>query len=181
MAKITVDKALLKRAQKGDRRAFDLLCQPHYGIIFAHCLRKCRDASMAEDCTQETFFKAWKGLAKFRGDSSLLHWLKVIASNVISTAYRKLPNWVQVEEMESVVGGENPHPEVDRDLEAAMAQLPQGARKVFRLYSIFGFGHREIAKITGTAEGTSKAQLFRARKLLTNFLSIRVALSSEKT
>ncbi len=171
MAKITVDKALLKRAQKGDRRAFDLLCQPHYGIIFAHCLGRCRDASMAEDCTQETFFKAWKGLAKFRGDSSLLHWLKVIASNVISTAYRKLPNWVQVEEMESVIGGENPHPEVDKDLDKAMEKLPGGARKVFKLYSIFGFGHREIAKITGTAEGTSKAQLFRARKLLMSILS----------
>jgi len=170
MAKITVDKALLKRAQAGDRRAFDLLSQPHYGIIFAHCLSKCRDASMAEDCTQETFFKAWKGLAKFRGDSSLLHWLKVIASNVIATAYRKLPKWIHVEEMESFIGGEDPHPEVDEDLNKALEKLPSGARKVFKLYSFFGFGHREIAKITGTAEGTSKAQLFRARKLLMGIL-----------
>lgn len=163
--------ALLNRAKKGDRRAFDLLIQPIYPKIFALCLHRCKDASMAEDCTQEAIFKAWKGLKKFRGDSSIEHWLRVIANNVINTSYRKLPHWVQVDEIEPYMDADEQSPEVEIDLENAMDKLPSGASKVFRLYSIFGFAHNEIAEISGTAEGTSKAQLFRARKLLAAMFS----------
>ena len=52
------------------------------------------------------------------------------------------------------------------DLEAAIAALPPGARTVFVLHDIEGYQHGEIAAMTGIAEGTSKAQLFRARRLL---------------
>jgi RNA polymerase sigma-70 factor (ECF subfamily) len=52
------------------------------------------------------------------------------------------------------------------DLERAIAALPEGAREVFVLYDIEGYSHGEIAELTGIAEGTSKAQLFRARQLL---------------
>ena len=52
------------------------------------------------------------------------------------------------------------------DLERAIAELPEGAREVFVLYDIEGYGHAEIAGLVGIAEGTSKAQLFRARRLL---------------
>ncbi|OLD63393.1 MAG: hypothetical protein AUI33_12865 [Ignavibacteria bacterium 13_1_40CM_2_61_4] len=52
------------------------------------------------------------------------------------------------------------------DLERAIAELPDGAREVFVLYDIEGYAHAEIAKLVGIAEGTSKAQLFRARRLL---------------
>jgi len=163
--------ALLKRAKKGDRRAFDLLIAPIYPKIFAHCLYRCKDASMAEDCTQEVLLKAWKGLAKFRGDSSIQHWIRVITNNVINTSYRQQPNWIQVDDMEPFMEPDNQSPEVDIDLQKAMSKLPKGARRVFNLYSIFGFAHHEIAAISGTAEGTSKAQLFRARKLLSAMFS----------
>jgi RNA polymerase sigma-70 factor (ECF subfamily) len=52
------------------------------------------------------------------------------------------------------------------DLEQAIAALPQGAREVFVLFDIEGYGHQDIARMTGIAVGTSKAQLFRARRLL---------------
>ncbi len=52
------------------------------------------------------------------------------------------------------------------DLEQAIASLPQGAREVFVLYDIEGYRHEEISRLTGIAVGTSKAQLFRARRLL---------------
>jgi RNA polymerase sigma-70 factor (ECF subfamily) len=57
------------------------------------------------------------------------------------------------------------------DLEQAIAALPEGAREVFVLYDIEGYGHAEIARLVGIAEGTSKAQLFRARRLLRESLS----------
>lgn len=52
------------------------------------------------------------------------------------------------------------------DLERAIASLPKGARTVFVLHDVEGYQHDEIAKMTGTAEGTCRAQLHRARKLL---------------
>ena len=52
------------------------------------------------------------------------------------------------------------------DLERAVAGLPPGARQVFVLHDVEGYRHEEIARLTGVAVGTSKAQLFRARRLL---------------
>jgi RNA polymerase sigma-70 factor (ECF subfamily) len=62
------------------------------------------------------------------------------------------------------IRGSDPQPAID--LERAMARLPEGARTAFVLHDVEGFRHREIAKMTGLAEGTIKAQLHRARKLL---------------
>ena len=56
------------------------------------------------------------------------------------------------------------------DLERAIAALPEGAREVFVLHDIEGYTHDEIAGFCGIAEGTSKAQLFRARRLLREML-----------
>ena len=58
----------------------------------------------------------------------------------------------------------------NRDLEEAIAGLPEGARTVFVLYGIEGYRHQEIAEVTGIAGGTSKAQLHRAKKLLRKVL-----------
>jgi RNA polymerase sigma-70 factor (ECF subfamily) len=57
-------------------------------------------------------------------------------------------------------------PDTEVDLERAVARLPPGARAVFVLHDVEGYRHEEIASMTGMAEGTSKAQLHRARKLL---------------
>ena len=59
----------------------------------------------------------------------------------------------------------------DIDLERAIAGLPGGARTVFVLHDIEGYRHRDIARLTGLKEGTSKAQLHRARKLLRESLA----------
>jgi RNA polymerase sigma-70 factor (ECF subfamily) len=56
------------------------------------------------------------------------------------------------------------------DLENALAQLPAGAREVFVLHDVQGYGHAEVGRMLGIAEGTSKAQLFRARRLLREML-----------
>ena len=62
-------------------------------------------------------------------------------------------------------------PDVGIDLERAIAGLPEGARMAFVLHDVEGWRHREIAESTGTAEGTWRAQLHRARKLLREALS----------
>ncbi|PIP79967.1 MAG: RNA polymerase subunit sigma-70 [Gammaproteobacteria bacterium CG22_combo_CG10-13_8_21_14_all_40_8] len=180
MTTITNNVALIERAKKGDRKAFDLLCHPFYGLIYSHCTHRCKDSSMAEDCTQETFIKAWRALPKFRGESSLLHWLRTIATNVVNSYYRKhlKMTLVSLDSSDSWIKTVNPDPEVNIDLQKVMSQLPRGARRVFWLYSILGMGHQEIAQAMGGAEGTSKAQLHRARKLISQFLDLTPATAS---
>ena len=66
--------------------------------------------------------------------------------------------------------GRESNPGLGLDLERAVAALPPGAREVFVLYDVEGYRHEEIAELTGIAVGTSKAQLFRARRLLRGML-----------
>jgi RNA polymerase sigma-70 factor (ECF subfamily) len=68
-------------------------------------------------------------------------------------------------------GGEGSSPGSGLDLERAIAGLPRGARLVFVLHDVEGYQHEEIARMTGIASGTSKAQLFRARRLLREALA----------
>jgi RNA polymerase sigma-70 factor (ECF subfamily) len=68
-------------------------------------------------------------------------------------------------------GGDHALPGLSMDLEQAIAALPKGARTVFVLHDIEGYQHEEIARMTGIAAGTSKAQLFRARRLLREALA----------
>ena len=63
--------ALVQRAVAGDTRAFERLYREHSGRVYGLCLRMTRDPQLAEDCTQDTFINAWKGLKQFETRSSL--------------------------------------------------------------------------------------------------------------
>jgi len=69
-------------------------------------------------------------------------------------------------------GGEAPSPTLGLDLERAVAALPEGARQVFVLHDVEGYRHEEVGELLGIAAGTSKAQLFRARRLLREKLDL---------
>jgi RNA polymerase sigma-70 factor (ECF subfamily) len=140
------------------------------GRIHALCLRLTGSADEAEEYTQNAFVRAWQRLETFRGDSAFGTWLHRLTVNEVMQARRSaarrsarvaLPG---NDEQLAQVAREEPEP--DRDLERAIAGLPEGARQIFVLYDIEGYSHEEIAHLTGVAEGTSKAQLHRARRLL---------------
>lgn len=162
---------LVVRAQTGDMRAFEALYRENVGRIHALCLRLSGDVTMAEECTQEAFVTAWRNLPGFRGDSAFSSWLYRIAVNTVMGAYRKQGRrdrhlrpvedgeWERFEDVASDTG-------VGMDLEAAIAELPEGARMVFVLHDVEGRRHEEISELMDIAVGTSKAQLHRARRLL---------------
>ena len=164
-------------ARGGDQLAYEQLYRSHCDRIYALCWRMCGgDRALAEDMVQEAFVRAWNKLHLFKGDSKFGTWLHRLTVNVVLSDRRIRVKRVQREQefsddLERVLVGErNVFAGLRKDLEAAIAGLPERARTVLILYDIEGYQHNEIAEITGMAVGSSKAQLHRARKLVREVL-----------
>ena len=152
-----------------------MLYRENVGRVHALCLRMARDRAEADELTQETFVRVWERLGSFRGDSAFTTWLHRVTVNVVIAGLRSRGRWrdrfasAEPEDLGAAVpafsaGG-------DLDLERAIARLSPQARLVFLLHDVEGYQHGEIAEQTGLAEGTSKAHLHRARRLLREDLS----------
>jgi RNA polymerase sigma-70 factor, ECF subfamily len=170
--------ALVQRACAGDSRAFERLYREHSGRVYGLCLRMTRDPQLAEDCTQDTFINAWRALPRFETRSSLSTWLHRIAVNVSLAKRRKNPQAeAPLDEDEEGGGGSDwalETPVEVEEIETAIAELPDGARDALVLHALYGYSHGEAAQMLGIAEGTCKAQLHRARKLLRERLGVEV-------
>jgi RNA polymerase sigma-70 factor (ECF subfamily) len=164
----------VERAAGGDVRAFETIYRSHSGRVHALCLRLTGNPDEAADATQETFVKAWRRLDTFEGRSALSTWLHRLAVNAVLDRKRAAGRRPEVPTREGdspSAAGPRRRPDLAIDLERAIAGLPEGARMAFVLHDVEGYRHREIAEMTGTAEGTWRAQLHRARKLLKEALS----------
>lgn len=165
------EQALVMRAKNNDYRAYEQLYRLHVGRVLALCFRLCNDRDAAEDLTQEAFVLAWRKLASFRGDSAFGSWLYRIATNNALSYLRKqkpFANSLEITEADEPEARETTDEQIG--LETAIGRLPEGARAVFVLYSLEGYTHDEIAGLLGIAQGSSKAQLHRARQLLQGYL-----------
>lgn len=120
----------------------------------------------ASDVLQEAFIKVFKNLGSFRMESSLGAWIKTI---VVRTALKEVNTEPQhnypfpvddnlLVEMPAVFNGEV--------LEKAILSLPDGYRTVFLLVMVEGYAHREVAEMLHISEGTSKSQLYYAKRAL---------------
>ena len=165
---------LVRRAQAGDRAAFQRLYEDHVGRVYALCVRLTGDPEDAMERTQDVFVRAWGKLNSFRGEAAFATWLHRLAVNVVLMDRRSAGRRERRTDAAAVLGPRSepaPRAGLAVDLERAIAALPPGARSVFVLYDVEGYRHEEIAEMTGIAAGTSKAQLHRARKLLREALS----------
>ena len=157
--------------------AFELLYREHSPRVFALCLRLTGGTrEEASELMQDVFIRAWRGLASFRGDSAFSSWLHRLTVNaMLETARSNKRRTSRVLAMPDpgVLGATavSERPDLHVDLERAIAALPDGARAAFVLHEIEGYQHAEIAAQLGIAEGTVKAQLHRARKLLIEALN----------
>src|SRR3954463_13604662 len=82
---------LLRAAQKGDEQAFRKLVEPYRGDLHAHCYRMLGSLHDAEDALQDAMLRAWRGLGRFEGRSSLRTWLYTIATNTCLNAIARRP------------------------------------------------------------------------------------------
>ena len=166
---------MVREAQHGDEVAFAALYGAHAGRVFALCLRLSADRVMAEELVQDVFVRVWENLGSYRGESAFTTWLHRVTLNTVlekarSGNRRRLRVQIAADfaGIETDIDGAAASPDVCAaiDLETAVATLPAGARAVFVLHDVEGYGHTEIGMLLGIAEGTSKAHLFRARRLL---------------
>lgn len=138
------------------------------------------DRDRAAELTQDVFVRTWERLDGFRGESAFESWLHRIAVNVVLESERSTRRRIaRVEPSDDLAETESAQMlrrseghDLDRmDLEAAIAALPPATRRVFILHDIEGYKHEEISRMTGSAQGTLRAQLFRARRLLMEALT----------
>ena len=179
-AELLIDPTILA-AQCGDQAAFASLYDVHAARVFALCLGLAGDRTTAAELVQDVFVRVWEKLGSFRGDCAFSTWLHRVAVNTALESERKgrrrslrvlIAADLRLER--HAPAPDAPAPSTDAglsmDLEDAISRLPQGARAVFVLHDVEGYQHAEIGERLGIAEGTSKAHLFRARRLLREML-----------
>ena len=168
---------VIRRAQAGDTSAFEIIYRDNSPRVFALCLRLSGGTiDDASELMQTVFIQAWRGLPTFRGDSALSSWLHRLTVNAMlessRSEKRRTARVMSIEDPEGV-GAESVRetPDLNVDLERAIAGLPEGVRIAFVLHDIEGYQHDEIAKQLGVTTGTVKSQVHRARQLLMKALN----------
>jgi RNA polymerase sigma-70 factor (ECF subfamily) len=173
------DSKLVKRVQKGDKGAFDLLVLKYQHKIVNLVMRYVRDPELALDITQEAFIKAYRALPRFRGDSAFYTWMYRIAVNTAKNhlaAQRRRPMDVdldlqdpeqydlhaklrETDTPEGVTLGR----ELKETVERAIAALPEDLRTAIILRELEGMSYEEIAQTMECPVGTVRSRIFRAR------------------
>ncbi len=178
-----LDQQLVERVQRGDKRAFDLLVVKYERRLARLLSRFVRDSHEVEDISQETFIKAYRALATFRGDAAFYTWLYRIgintAKNYLMARGRRAPTVTEfdAEESEGFEGAEalqelnTPESEllskeIGQVVNDAMAALPEDLRTAITLREIEGLSYEEIAETMNCPIGTVRSRIFRAREAI---------------
>jgi len=157
--------ALVRRAQDGDKLAFEQLYKLHISRLLSLTTRLVGgDVATGEELAQRAFVKAWRSLSGFKRASAFSTWLHRIAVRVVCDDTRSA--WRQRRVDTLTEAGQHSDPSDSMDLERAIATLPARARQVFVLHDVEGWRHSDIAQTLSISAGTSKSQLSRARSLL---------------
>jgi RNA polymerase sigma factor (sigma-70 family) len=163
------DAALVAATLAGDRAAFDEIVRRHQRHVYQVCYRFVNNPEDASDLTQDVFIRAWRGLAKFRGQAALSTWLHRIAVNTsLNRVSLKGVSTEPIGEQE-VEDARAPSPPdgLVRDeraarVRAAIAQLPPKQRATLVLRAYHDLPHAEIARQLGSSVGAVKANVFHA-------------------
>jgi RNA polymerase sigma-70 factor (ECF subfamily) len=168
------DGSLVRRAQRGDRRAFDELVVRHRDRVYAVTLRLTRNQADAEDALQDTFLRAYRGLASFGRRARVSTWLYRIAVNASYDVIERRRSTASFDD-DAVPEPASPHDPYRQDaerraLEQALGRLPAEFREAVVLCDVAGLGANEAAEVLGLPAGTVKSRVFRARAMLADML-----------
>lgn len=183
MSEKDIDRELVARAQRGDKRAFELLVEKYQRKLARLLSRLIRDPVEVEDVTQEAFIKAYRALPSFRGDSAFYTWLYRIgvntAKNYLMAMGRRAPTSTETEteEAEGYDEGEQLRDintpesvalsrEIAATVNAAIEALPEELRTAIQLRELEGMSYEEIARAMDCPIGTVRSRIFRAREAI---------------
>ena len=174
-----LDLELVKRVQRGDAAAFDLLVRKYQHRVVALIGRYVHDWSEAQDVAQETFLRAYRALGNFRGDAQFSTWLHRIAVNTAKNhlvAHKRRPPGDDIdiddaEQFESALRlRDNDTPErelmrqeMEQTVMSAVEALPEELRAAITLREVDGMSYEEIAQHMQCPIGTVRSRIFRAR------------------
>ena len=181
------DLMLVERTVAGDQKAFELLVLKYQRRIERLIGRMVRDTDLVEDIAQETFIRAYRALAQFRGEAQFYTWLYRIAVNTAKKALVDLKRDPTVSESALRGGGdeedetsgmeneltsaETPETilaakEIAAAVNSAMEALPEELRQAVTLREIEGLSYEEIAEVMNCPIGTVRSRIFRAREAI---------------
>lgn len=176
----TIQAAVIQKAVTGDRDAQAWLYVNFSKAMFNICIRMTGNRSNAQDVLQEAFIRSFKNLSQLKDPESFGGWLKRIVVNECIRHSKNSFSWnewdsAQAEDMTDEPAGwwssvtlETMHEEIKL--------LPEGCRQVFVLYVLEDYAHRDIAADLGISESTSKSQYHRARQLLRERITTKIAV-----
>ena len=166
------DSNILTGCIKGEPSAQRELFDRYSRVLLGICIRYASSVEEAEDILQEGFVKIFLNISHFKGEGSLMAWMRRIMINTAITHYHKMRKHRYHEDIDEVretsmkmhSWGEADF--TSEELSKVIQRMPDGYRMVFMLYAVEGYKHREIAEIMGIDENTSKSQYSRARRWL---------------
>ena len=168
------DAALIAAALGGAEAAFRELFRRHTPHLLQFLSRVLgASAGDAEDVVQDTWLRAYPALVTFRSESSFSTWLCSVGLRAALDSMRRDRRHVADPLVDDDSVTELPPAEDRMDIESAIARLAPGYRMVLVLHDVEGFTHNEIGLQLGIAPGTSKAQLFKARRVMRALLTGR--------
>ncbi len=182
---IDSDAMLVERTVAGDQKAFELLVIKYQRRIQRLIGRMVRDVDLVEDIAQETFIRAYRALAQFRGEAQFYTWLYRIAVNTAKKALMDLKRDPTISENffksgqsdetspleNELTSSETPEAvlaskEIATIINAAMEALPEELRQAITLREIEGLSYEEISVVMNCPIGTVRSRIFRAREVI---------------
>jgi RNA polymerase sigma-70 factor (ECF subfamily) len=166
--KARTDAHLVALARSGSAHAFERLVRRHQQRAYRVALRMLGDSGEAEDATQDAFLQAWRGLARFRAQSSFGTWIYRIVTNRCLSQLRSRPVEQALMEERHASQAQEPSQLAEargkvQTLQAALLRLSPEQRSAFVLRHLEGYSHEEISDVLGISVPAVKSRIHRAR------------------
>ncbi len=174
---------LIKNCQKGERKAQEQLYRAYAPVLFGICLKYSKNKTEAEDNLHDSFMTIYDKMGQYKHKGSFEGWMKRITVNTVLQKYRKEePLSVVHDNTQGQVDLEEAHTAINlQTLLEYIRELPNKYRTTFSLYVLDGYSHKEIGKLLGTSEGTSKSNLARARMILKEKIESQISKTTMGT
>lgn len=168
------EQALIQGLLAQERLAQRTLYERYNKAMYSTAYRITGDFELAAEVLQDAFLQVYRNIGSFEGRSTIGAWIKaIVVRTALRAVERRKPAFAELQPVhmsDQVDWGAHP---IDAEyLEKAILSLPDGYRTVFLLAEVEGYTHREIAEMLGVTEGTSKSQLFAAKKRLRELLYV---------